>query len=217
MRDAIGAPQLHLALTRSHNAHRSQSKPILTFLEDTGPGVHDTTVAACSHELYEEILGIGPSDFHDSCTTNLHEALAKLRLKLTDDPLNFYVRVLRAHATCAALTRCACAQTPGPFNLWMNVPLRSTAATTFEEWCVERVASSIIASCTCANSATAALTHAARRWAGPHPDQKPGDYVVFRAEQDCVAVMSACPSSDISPLNGPTGKSHDIHYMVLSA
>jgi len=38
----------------------SQSKPILTFLEDTGPGVHDTTVAACSHELYEGILGIGP-------------------------------------------------------------------------------------------------------------------------------------------------------------
>ena len=27
--------------------------------EDSGPGVHDTTVAACSHELYEGILGIG--------------------------------------------------------------------------------------------------------------------------------------------------------------
>ena len=143
----------------------SQSKPILTFMEDTGPGVHDTTVAACSHELYESILGIGPNDFHDSCTNNLHVALKALGYKLTDDPLNFY--------------------TPSPFNLWMNVPLRTTAAASFGDW-----------------------------WVGPDARQKPGDYVVFRAEQDCCAVMSACPSSDISPLNGPTGKSHDIHFMV---
>lgn len=144
----------------------SQSKPILTVLEDSGPGVHDTTVAACSHELYEQILGIGPDDFHDSCTTNLHVSLKMLGYKLTDDPLNFY--------------------TPSPFNLWMNVPLRTTAAKSFDEW-----------------------------WVGPHPEQKPGDYVTMRAEQDCVCVMSACPSSDISPLNGPTGKSHDLHYMVI--
>jgi hypothetical protein len=85
----------------------SQSKPILTLLEDSGPGVHDTTVAACSHELYEEILGIGPEDFHDSCTTNLHVALKALGYKLTDDPLNFY--------------------TPGPFNLWMCVRPRAAA------------------------------------------------------------------------------------------
>jgi len=53
-------------------------------------------------------------------------------------------------------------------------------------------------------------------WLGcQHPAQKAGDYVVLRAEQDCVCVMSACPSSDISPLNGPTGKSHDIHFQVL--
>ena len=169
----------------------SQSKPILTFLEDTGPGVHDTTVAACSHELYEGILGIGPvraartalpsrevltfcsmraqDVFHDSCTNNLHTSLAAIGYKLTDDVLNFY--------------------TPSPFNLWMNVPLRTTlAASSFEDW-----------------------------WVGPHPDQKPGDYVVLRAEMDCVCVMSACPSSDISPLNGPTGKSHDVHCQVFNA
>jgi uncharacterized protein YcgI (DUF1989 family) len=169
----------------------SQSKPILTFLEDSGPGVHDTTVAACSHELYESILGIGPNDHHDSCTNNLHVALKALGYKLTDDVLNFY--------------------TPSPFNLWcvvpalwisatsllsrvlmrcfrMNVPLRTTPAASFEDW-----------------------------WVGPDPRQKAGDFVVFRAEQDCVAVMSACPSSDISPLNGPTGKSHDIHYAVYNA
>ena len=31
--------------------------PILTFLEDTGPGVHDTTAAACSPGLYVLHLG----------------------------------------------------------------------------------------------------------------------------------------------------------------
>lgn len=149
--------------------------------EDSGPGVHDTTVAACSHELYEQILGIGaphlfsrpysrphascvglrfaancpsdpsadvvlpllphhspgPDDHHDSCTTNLHNALAAIGLKLTDDPLDYY--------------------TPSPFNLWMNVPLRTTAAASFADW-----------------------------WVGPDPRQKPGDFVLFRAEMNCV-------------------------------
>ena len=38
----------------------SRRKPILTVIEDTGPGVHDTLVAACDHHLYEQQLGIKP-------------------------------------------------------------------------------------------------------------------------------------------------------------
>ncbi len=30
-------------------------------------------------------------------------------------------------------------------------------------------------------------------WVMPPTEQKAGDYCVFRAEQDCVAAMSACP------------------------
>lgn len=78
--------------------------------------MHDTTVAACSHELYEQVLGIGPDDHHDSCTDNLHAALREVGFKLTDTPKEFY--------------------TPSPFNLWMNVPLRTRAASSFEDWCV---------------------------------------------------------------------------------
>ncbi len=89
----------------------SQSKPIMTFLEDSGPGVHDTTVAACSHELYEAILGIGPNDFHDSCTNNLHVSLAAAGYKLTDDPLNFYTPV---RVTSAAWLVCMCVPRLGP-------------------------------------------------------------------------------------------------------
>jgi uncharacterized protein YcgI (DUF1989 family) len=99
----------------------SQSKPILALLEDSGPGVHDTTVAACSHELYEGILGIGPDDHHDSCTANLHAALKAQGYKLTDDPLNFYTPrcVLSCFLSCScadsalAFLRCAARSTCG--------------------------------------------------------------------------------------------------------
>ena len=56
----------------------------------------------------------GPDDFHDSCTSNLHAALKEQGFKLTDTPLDYY--------------------TPSPFNLWMNVPLRTTAASSFADW-----------------------------------------------------------------------------------
>ena len=38
----------------------SRRKPILTIIEESGPGVHDTVYAACNHELYEQLLGIKP-------------------------------------------------------------------------------------------------------------------------------------------------------------
>ena len=42
-------------------------------------------------------------------------------------------------------------------------------------------------------------------WAPPAEGQKPGDFVIMRAEMNCVCVMSACPSDDICPFNGPEG------------
>lgn len=81
----------------------SSLKPILTLMEDTGPGMHDTIVAACNHQLYERVLGIAPDEHHDSCTNNLHTSLRELGFKLTDDPEEFY--------------------TPQPWNLWMCVRL----------------------------------------------------------------------------------------------
>ena len=33
-------------------------RPIFTLLEDTGPGVHDTTVAACDQYLYQQQIGV---------------------------------------------------------------------------------------------------------------------------------------------------------------
>ncbi len=52
-------------------------------------------------------------DFHNSCTTNLHESLAAIGWKLTDYPEVFL--------------------TPQPFNLWMNVDF-SSASATMDSW-----------------------------------------------------------------------------------
>lgn len=46
------------------------------------------------------------------------------------------------------------------------------------------------------------------------PVSKPGDYVVLRAEMDCVVAMSACPQ-DILPINGEVGEPTEAHYQIL--
>jgi uncharacterized protein YcgI (DUF1989 family) len=45
------------------------------------------------------------------------------------------------------------------------------------------------------------------------PVSKPGDYVVLRAEMDCIVAMSACPQ-DIVRINA--GAPTDAHYEVLA-
>jgi len=45
------------------------------------------------------------------------------------------------------------------------------------------------------------------------PTTKPGDYVVLRAELDCIVAMSACPQ-DILPINGNTGTTTEAHYQI---
>ena len=44
------------------------------------------------------------------------------------------------------------------------------------------------------------------------PLTKPGDYVVLRAEMDCIVAMSCCPQ-DILPIN--KGKTVEVHYQIL--
>lgn len=47
------------------------------------------------------------------------------------------------------------------------------------------------------------------------PVSKPGDYVILRAEMDCIVAMSACPQ-DILPINGKACVIHDAHYQILN-
>ena len=71
-------------------------RAMLTVVEDTSPGVHDTLLCACNRQVYEEL---GVTDYHRNCSDNLHEALATIGWKF---PF-----------------------TPGPLNVFMNIPVNA--------------------------------------------------------------------------------------------
>ena len=71
----------------------NRRRKILTLVEDTAGGRHDTLMAACDLERYG-LLGV--KGHHDNCRDNLHAALAELGVKVP--------------------------ATPSPWNLFMNIP-----------------------------------------------------------------------------------------------
>ena len=125
-------------------------RPILTLVEDTSPGRHETLIAACDDYRYGLL---GCKEYHDNCTDNLRAAMRHVGLEAPE--------------------------VPQPLNLWMNIPVAPDGATTWGE-----------------------------------PLSKPGDYVVLRAELDCIVVMSACPQ-DILPINGKACRPTEAHCQVL--
>jgi uncharacterized protein YcgI (DUF1989 family) len=127
----------------------NKRRAILTLLEDTSPGVHDTFIAACDIYRYQ---GLGVTDYHDNCADNLRAGLADLGLSPPE--------------------------IPSPLNLWMNIPIKGDGTIGWEE-----------------------------------PVSKPGDYVVLKAEMDCIVAMSACPQ-DIIRINA--GAPTEAHYEVLA-
>ena len=81
----------------------NRRQPILRFVEDNSGGVHDTLIAACDKRRYE-LLGVKGE--HDSCTDNLHAALAELGL--------------------------APPEIPAPLNMFMNIPVGPDGAIRWE-------------------------------------------------------------------------------------
>ena len=73
--------------------YSNRRRPILTLVEDTSPGIHDTLMAACDNYRYGLL---GCTEYHDNCTDNLAAALYELGL--------------------------APPETPSPLNLFMNIP-----------------------------------------------------------------------------------------------
>ena len=78
-------------------------RPILTLMEDTTPGIHDTLLAACDRYRYELL---GCEGYHDNCTDNLAVALTELGL---------------THP-----------ETPSPWNLFMNIPVEQDGSVSFQ-------------------------------------------------------------------------------------
>ena len=81
----------------------NRRRPILTLVEDTSGGVHDTLLAACDRYRYELL---GCEEYHDNCTDNLAAALAELGLTPPE--------------------------TPSPWNLFMDIPVAPDGSVTFE-------------------------------------------------------------------------------------
>lgn len=117
----------------------NRRNPILTLVEDTSPGVHDTFMAACCRDRYRRL---GVAGYHRNCVDNLIEALAALGLS-----------------------------PPAPvwasFNIFMNIQVAADGRSLDTLPTVTR----------------------------------PGDFVVLRADMDCVVAFSACPQ-DIVPIQG---------------
>jgi uncharacterized protein YcgI (DUF1989 family) len=126
----------------------NRRRPILTLIEDTSPGRHDTLIAPCDNERYALL---GCSGYHDNCRDNLHAALAGIGVQI--------------------------GHTPASLNLFMNIPWTEDGSLAWGK-----------------------------------PLSKPGDYLVLRAELDCILALSACPQ-DLLPTNNlaPT----EAHFEIL--
>ncbi|MBI3451483.1 MAG: urea carboxylase-associated family protein [Rhodospirillales bacterium] len=98
-REYLSMAHLHASL--SHITPRTgdllvtnRRRPILRFLADTSPGVHDTCVAACDLTRFRHL---GCNGYHDNCTDNLRLALHAIGERAQE--------------------------IPSPLNLWMNTPV----------------------------------------------------------------------------------------------
>jgi uncharacterized protein len=70
----------------------NRRRPILTLVEDTSGGVHDTLIAACDQPRYA-LLGV--TEYHDNCADNLTAGLAELGITkpVTPSPLNLFMHI----------------------------------------------------------------------------------------------------------------------------
>lgn len=83
--------------------YTNRRRAILTLMEDTTPGVHDTLMAACDNYRYALL---GCTEYHDNCTDNLAAAMGELELSPPE--------------------------TPSPLNLFMNIPWTADGTLAFE-------------------------------------------------------------------------------------
>jgi uncharacterized protein len=70
----------------------NRRRPILTLVEDTSGGAHDTLIAACDQPRYA-LLGV--TEYHDNCADNLTAGLAELGITkpVTPSPLNLFMHI----------------------------------------------------------------------------------------------------------------------------
>lgn len=72
--------------------YSSWRRPLLTLIEDTSPGVHDTLIAACDPERYRQLGAVG---HHASCAENFRRALSARGIQPdhVPSPLNLFMHI----------------------------------------------------------------------------------------------------------------------------
>ncbi|MFO1122783.1 MAG: urea carboxylase-associated family protein [Hyphomicrobiales bacterium] len=90
----------------------NRRNPMLTIVEDTSGGVHDTLMAACDGYRYRML---GCSGHHDNCTENLHAALAQINLQAPETPAPLNLFQNSAVGSDGSLTIAAPIAPPGSF------------------------------------------------------------------------------------------------------
>lgn len=103
------AATLHLTPKVNDTLVSNVREPILTLVEDTSGGVHDTLIAACDPQRYRG-LNVENWEEHGSCAENLVLALKEL---------NERAGLKGAKAVGADVT---INSVPAPLNLFMNIP-----------------------------------------------------------------------------------------------
>ncbi|MCR9121359.1 MAG: urea carboxylase-associated family protein [Phyllobacteriaceae bacterium] len=99
MRELLSMEHVRTALGRTMPRPRdvlvsNRRRPMLELVEDSSPGVHDTTIAACDAARYRQL---GVDGYHDNCVDNLRMALMAIGEKAPE--------------------------VPSPLNVWMNIPV----------------------------------------------------------------------------------------------
>jgi uncharacterized protein len=72
--------------------YSSGRRPMLTLVEDTSPGAHDTLIAACDRERYRQL---GATGQHANCADNFRSALSLrgIRPDHVPSPLNLFMHI----------------------------------------------------------------------------------------------------------------------------
>lgn len=113
------ASTLHLSPRIGDTLVSNLRAPIMTLIEDTSSGIHDTLIAACDPQRYKE-LSVEKWEEHGSCAENLVFALKELNEKSGLKGQKAIGRDVTVNMV------------PSPLNLFMNIPWTQEGDISFE-------------------------------------------------------------------------------------
>ncbi|TID17129.1 hypothetical protein E2P81_ATG09684 [Venturia nashicola] len=113
------AATLHISPRVNDTLVSNLRAPLMTLVEDSSPGIHDTLIAACDPQRYKE-LGVEDWETHGSCSENLVLALNEINEKSGLKGSKAIGRDVTVNSV------------PAPLNLFMNIPWTKEGDITFE-------------------------------------------------------------------------------------